>query len=308
MFTPSAKGASLHFSTPTMIWFISATPLKDIPIKIRGEWVKGHHYPCQMEPKYVINHFTDANATKFLSSPALSFTPRHLPLSYPGFRMHIDYDSSTITSHLYKTLSSSLHDQPLIDHITKKAGWTPTIFAYVGWEAHGRAFCQLTTFSCIRTSKLIHSLAHTTHCNNLFYRLTSHCPICSQDNETFQHVLLCMHLDIRQHRTDALGILAEQLSKIHTPPQIQESILHSFRCWSKEVSSSRPCSLMAGSLCPLDIILTSAFHEQYHQLSWFQFCLGRISKKWATAASGCMPTLDALLWSSLLISILWGFI
>jgi hypothetical protein len=137
--------------------------------------------------------------------------------------------------------------------------------------------------------------------------MTNNCPICSQEVETFQHVLLCKHPDMRQHRTDALHILSDQLSKIHTPPPITESMLHGFRCWSKELTSSHPRSLVAGSIRSSDIVLTSAFHEQYHKLSWFQFCMGRISKKWAAAASDYLPSIDAPLWSSLLISILWGF-
>ena len=79
------------------------TLLADIPIEIRGEWVKGHHYPRQMEPKYEINHLADANAIKFSSSPAPSFTPRKLPLSYPGFRVQLHCDNSIITSNLYQT-------------------------------------------------------------------------------------------------------------------------------------------------------------------------------------------------------------
>ncbi len=71
--------------------------------------------------------------------------------------------------------------------------------------------------------------------------------------------------------------------------------------------SSHPRSLIAGSIHSSDIVLTSAFHEQYHKLSWFQFCMGRISKKWAAAASDYLPSIDAPLWSSLLVSILWGF-
>jgi hypothetical protein len=302
------RGITPFLTTDYDLFHLYHTLLADIPIEIRGEWVKGHHYPCQMEPKYEINHLADANATKFSSSPAPSFTPRKLPLSYPGFRIQIHYDSSIITSNLYQTLSSSLHDQPLIDHITKKASWSPSIFASVDWTTNGRAFCRLTTFCRIGTSNLIHGLAHTSHRNNLFYGMTNNCPICSQEVETFQHVLLCMHPDMRQHRTDALRILSEQLSTIHTPQQIKESILHGFHCWSNEVSSSHPCSLVAGSTRSPDIVLTSAFHEQYHTLSWFQFCLGRISKKWAAPARGYMPSIDAPLWSSLLVSILWGLL
>jgi len=136
------------------------------------------------------------------------------------------------------------------------------------------AFRRLTTFCRIGTSKLIHGLAHTSHRNNLFYGLASNCPICSQEVETFEHVLLCMHPDMRQHRTDALGILAEQLSTIQPPQQIKESILHGFHCWSNEVSSSPPRSLVTGSLHLSDIVLTSAFHELFHKLSWFQFLPG----------------------------------
>jgi hypothetical protein len=44
-----------------------------------------------------------------------------------------------------------------------------------------------------------------------------------------------------------------------------------------------------GSLQGPDILLTQAFYEQYHQLSWMQFCLGRISQKWARATQPYQP-------------------
>jgi hypothetical protein len=97
------RGITPFLNTDYDLVHLCHTLLADIPIEIRGEWVKGHHYPRQMEPKYEINHLADANAIKFSSSPAPSFTPRKLPLSYPGFRVQLHCDNSIITSNLYQT-------------------------------------------------------------------------------------------------------------------------------------------------------------------------------------------------------------
>ncbi len=67
-----------------------------------------------------------------------------------------------------------------------------------------------------------------------------------------------------------------------------------------------PCSF-AGSIHSPDILLTSAFYEQFHQLTWFQLCLGRLSKNWSAAIIAYQPTIDAPYWSSLFVSISWNF-
>jgi hypothetical protein len=41
-------------------------------------------------------------------------------------------------------------------------------------------------------------------------------------------------------------------------------------------------ALTAGSLRGSDAVLTSAFYEHTTDIGWYQMCLGRVSKKWAS--------------------------
>jgi hypothetical protein len=64
------------------------------------------------------------------------------------------------------------------------------------------------------------------------------------------------------------------------------------------------------SLRGSDILLTQAFYEQFDQLSWFQFSLGRITTKWARAVQAYQPersTRDVVYWAVQVIHYLWAF-
>jgi hypothetical protein len=71
--------------------------------------------------------------------------------------------------------------------------------------------------------------------------------------------------------------------------------------------NNRVRSLHTGSLKAGDILLTNAFHEQYHQIGWLHFLLGRISKYWERAYTqymACTATASSH-WASFLITNLW---
>jgi hypothetical protein len=52
---------------------------------------------------------------------------------------------------------------------------------------------------------------------------------------------------------------------------VVDCIMHGFRDWIHPPRRSRAPT--AGSVRPLDIILTQAYHEQIYQISWYQLCL-----------------------------------
>ncbi len=90
------------------------------------------------------------------------------------------------------------------------------------------------------------------------------------------------------------------------------AILHGFSDWlNPNCTSLQSRAPTVGSLCGSDIVLTSAYTEQCRSLSWFQLCLGRVSKKWAMAVNLYVKqdnrTFDQDYWSSMLITILWRF-
>jgi hypothetical protein len=69
------------------------------------------------------------------------------------------------------------------------------------------------------------------------------------------------------------------------------------------------CSPTYGSLFGPDILLTSAYYEQFYKLSWFQLCLGRISITWSRAVHSYRvpnnPMFDANRWASKFIFCMW---
>jgi hypothetical protein len=89
-----------------------------------------------------------------------------------------------------------------------------------------------------------------------------------------------------------------------------EAIVHGFTQWSLDPNSCHIRSLTEGSLRGADAVLTSAFHEQVRDIGWFHLCRGRVSTKWASAASqyNATPLPQAgLQWSSLLIAAKWRY-
>jgi hypothetical protein len=65
------------------------------------------------------------------------------------------------------------------------------------------------------------------------------------------------------------------------------------------------------SLNSADMILTTAFHEQFHRFGWNHMCMGCISQKWAIVAKAYngipFPFFGTSYWASLLVDQLWKF-
>jgi hypothetical protein len=75
--------------------------------------------------------------------------------------------------------------------------------------------------------------------------------------------------------------------------------------------STRSRATTVGSLAGPDILLTAAYQEQFHTLSWYQCCLGRITSKWQQAVAAYSKqahlTMDAANWAPLFIMALWMY-
>jgi len=192
----------------------------------------------------------------------------------------------------------------------KKMKWTESIFSTVDWMAHKSAFTRLTRFQQITTAKLIHNLANVNKQNQLYYKTNPYCPICLQVDEDFVHVLTCTDPRATKNRQELLFQLEKDLTNIHTPKVVLQTILQVFHYWLKPITT-RSRAPTVGSLAGPDILLTSAYHEQFHTLSWYQCCLGRISCKWRQAVvaycNQAHQNMDAANWAPLFIAALWWF-
>jgi len=253
-----------------------------------------------------MNDIVDDLASRHLERSPKNFIPKIFPEAPPGYRVRLRYHKSAITSKQYKTLGNIHHDDQL-QYILLKSQWSATVFNKVSWKAHQRAFSRMTKFQQIASAKLVHNLANTNRQNFLLYKSTPLCPLCNDYEETFQHVLQCREASASTHRAAQLHTLEIHLINIQTPREIVRAILHGFREW--QYSRQRSRALTFGSVYGPDVLLTSAYHEQFHDIGWLNFSLGRISQIWEKAAGAYWSQesklVDLPYWSSQLIAALW---
>jgi len=187
-----------------------------------------------------------------------------------------------ITLKWYTTLSKQKYDQLLKLYILKKTKWHLRLFDKVDWEAHQRAFRKQTRFQQIGLAKIIHNLANTNRQNSLLYNTNPLCPLCEISEETFEHVLTCSDARASNHRDEQLQQLKRSLGVNGTPTVIINYIMQGFQHWINPISSTSRAPTYSSVNGP-EVLLTAAYHEQFHELGWHQCSLGRISTIWVRA-------------------------
>jgi hypothetical protein len=252
-----------------------------IPATIVAEWVKGHYNGEHREHKHDLNEMADKLATNFNAHPPPTLKQMRMPCLLPGYAIRLVYDGSTITNKLYKTMSIALHGQKFVSYLKQKHNWTDHMFRSIHWNAHERAFKSHTRTNQIMIAKIIHNLVNTNYQNNKFYGKSPLCPCCQTSAETLQHILSCTSQGSTETREAALRTLETDLTSINTPPQVTEAIAYGIQTWinnqnNEQTSAHAPT---VGSLRGPDVLLTAAFHEQYHSIGWYHLFMGRLSKK-----------------------------
>jgi hypothetical protein len=276
-----------------------------LPIATSGHWVKGHYSGPNKRVEHALNSTADCLATEHITTAHRSFQPSNVPLFPPTLAIRILHNGSVITSKLYHVLSTAAHDASIIHYIQEKVGWTQVQFDKVHWSVHGRAFCRLTRFQQLMTSKLIHNQVYTNRWHHFIQGGSNQCPSCTTQEETLECILVCPHPSVEEYWQGDLAILTDQLRSIKTPTKIIVALLHGFQRWIAH-STVAWCPTTGSSHQP-DVHLTAAFQEQYHSLGCHQLCLGCISLLWSQAAVRYDPNLDPECWASLVIHAFWPF-
>jgi len=91
---------------------------------------------------------------------------------------------------------------------------------------HEWAFFRLSRGRQYSTTKIVHELVNTNRQNHLYYGHYPLCPLCNQEEETFQHVLVFPQAVTIQNA--ALEELIKSLRAIQTPDPVIEVIQHDF--------------------------------------------------------------------------------
>jgi hypothetical protein len=306
-FKPITPGLSPFLSPSYNLVLLAKQLVSRIPITIIGEWVKGHYTGKDRNPQHDLNDKADQIAGEHLATQDGQDRTNACLFPCPGYKIRLIKDGQILSSAYRKVIAQGHHEQQLQEYILKRTKWSWVEFHKVNWEAHGRAFRRLTRHQQILTAKLIHNLANTNRQNFLYYQQSPLCPGCQDTEETMELVLHCHCPQTEECRQQQLRELQTTLTNLNTPPPVLQAIMKGFQDWitPSPVRSQAPTY---GSLRGPGVILTSAYYEQFHQLGWFQLCLGRLSKRWSNALSAyyanTSPNFDSEQWVTSFISTL----
>jgi hypothetical protein len=94
-------------------------------------------------------------------------------------------------------------------------------------------------------------------------------------DETLPHLLSCASPGSSQHQTTALSELQKDLKALNTPQEVVDAIAHGMIVWTnpQQGEQVQVHALTAGSLRGPDVLLMTAFSEQFHSIGWFQLLM-----------------------------------
>jgi hypothetical protein len=284
--------------------------LKDLPITVHPEWVKGHYTGDDRQVKHDLNDIADVMAGAFRKNPPHGFKTRFLPENQPSHSAILLHEGSAITSKIKSIVYSSMFAKKLQDTICKNAAWSDREFCKVNWAAHEAAFKSLTRFRRIAVAKLVHGLWNSGSQKILINAtVDGTCPCCRQTEESLDHIYQCSAPSVVENREILLESLRSYMLSIQTPAQVVSSFVAGVDWWLNPMeTSTRPVAPSAGSVRPFDMMLTDAFVDQT-ALGWNQAIRGRLSKKWTNTIAfhnkHQSQKLDMDRWAKLLIKKVW---
>jgi hypothetical protein len=126
------------------------------------------------------------------------------------------------------------------------------------------------------------------------------------------HVFSCPSETLTEHRTSVFQELQKNLKSINTSPEVVEAFTHGFQMLRNKLIDPGMLvhALTAGSLKGTDMLLTMAFHEQFHIIGWQHMFQGRLSKLWGKAVSEIckikLPSFSTT-WLAQTILYLWNY-
>jgi hypothetical protein len=173
-------------------------------------------------------------------------------------------------------MASELHCTGLRDYIIKKSNWSTPTFNQVHWDSHELAFTRLSHPNQVMVTKLQHNLVNTNSQNAKYYGKSPSCPCCLSNEETLAHVFSCTSKGSKEYRLKAISTLQADLASIKTPPNITAAITHGITMWVHHQTETdlQVHAPTVGSLWGPDVLLTTAFTEQFQSIGWYHFLLG----------------------------------
>jgi hypothetical protein len=264
---------------------------KELPhVKHSVKWVKAHQdntQPVDQLPLSArLNVKADNLATQYyqaMMSKEVPWISHANPSPFPSCPVTLRVNGQVITAQSKAILRFHINGTRLRQHLQKsRKGWNDQVWSTIDFSGLGGALLSEPVIHRLKMSKLLHGWLNTGHQRKKMEpSANSKCPVCTQEDETQQHILQCPGSSMKVTRFNGLIKLRSHIVTKHGS-SITWTTLHSaLSDWlhQRPKSPLLAPNIQNNALIP---ILRQALAEQ-ESIGWEYAFRGYLSSKWAVA-------------------------
>jgi hypothetical protein len=251
-----------------------AATLRDLPVQIDFQWVKGHQDSNKSYNELDIPARLNCDADRAASLYRWPTNKSHQKIPpLPNTPSQLVINNKIITSHIKQHIRSEATEPELMEYLKKKFPWDDNTLTTIDWNSFQQVIQKYTTqrSTVVKHLHAISPTGHIAHRNNT--HMPHDCPACAHPEEDNMHLLTCTHESRISWRADTIAAIA---------------------CYVPETSDPYLLDFLRDGLTrmhrKLDDINPTQYPEKYHQLisqqtriGWDHLYRGRWSTEWATS-------------------------
>ena len=265
--------------------------------------VKGHQDRTQdvtmLSLEAHLNVEADAEARAFLNLHPEPYRKCHM---FPHTHAHLSVNNETIT-YRYPLRLRNAECDPLIErYLQDKHSWSSGTFNTINWKVHGMAI-QTQRHRKLHTTKLVHDQLPVNKIQHRWNPLHSpHCPFCSTEVETRDHLLRCTQTS--EWRSRFMQVVRGRCDMLRTDAGLKAVLLRGLQLWFE-----------GHEVIPMDGYSADliALIESQNAIGWRHLFNGRWSVHWShiqsvahgeTTVHGVSPAGNK--WNCAIIKEIWS--
>jgi len=186
-----------------------AATLRDLPVQIDFQWVKGHQDSNKSYNELEIPARLNCDADRAASLyqwPANKSHQKIPPL--PNTPCQLVINNKIITSHIKQHIRSEATEPELMEYLKKKFLWDDHTLTTIDWNSFQQIIQKYTTqrSTVVKHLHAISPTGHIAHRNNT--HMPHDCPACAHPEEDNMHLLTCTHESRISWRADTIAAIA----------------------------------------------------------------------------------------------------
>ena len=240
--------------------------------------VKGHQDddadPNELTPIANINIRMDEEAGTFIESLLATRISNSIPPQLPSQQVTIHIKGNLSVTHFSSLLSSAFYEDDVKKHYNNVVKLHHEFYDAIEWDCLRLTLKKNEHLS--QYVKFIHGQWNTMQiCKRWDPKTKSVCPVCSNDDEDWRHVLQCKDSNMHRVRTESIAMIKTSLCILKTNEMLAHHIIYIIRSWSNNEQLHEP---QTSPFFPSEDIRRAHLHQC--EIGFDLFFKGLFSKKW----------------------------